>query len=89
MRFSWKNADGIHRAEVENKVYQICKSPTGSVWELFEIMLPGTPGYPSAMTHNYLTNAKSLAVAKKIASDLHSGKVYLDEKRVPKKINDT
>jgi hypothetical protein len=88
MRFSWKNADGAHRAEVEDKVYQITKSPAGAVWELYEIVQPGEVGLPRGMSFRYLTNAKSLVLAKKIASDLHGGKIYLDEECVPRKVID-
>ena len=86
MRFSWKTIDDVHQAEAGDKTYHVKKSPSGAVWELFELVSPATHGLPRAMTCRYLTNAKSLASAKKIASDLHNGRAYLDEECVPRKI---
>ena len=87
MRFSWKIDGDAHRTETGDKVYQITKSSGGAVWELFEVLTPDAHNFPRGMTHRYLTNAKSLAIAKKIASDLYRDKVYLDEECVPRKVD--
>ena len=87
MRFVWKDDDGVHRAEAGDKTYQVTKSSGGAVWELHEVLTSDNHNFPRGMTHRYLTNAKSLAIAKKIASDLHRGKVYLDEDCVPRKVD--
>tara|TARA_Y100000310_G_scaffold33603_1_gene31758 strand:- start:987 stop:1256 length:270 start_codon:yes stop_codon:yes gene_type:complete len=86
MRFVWKENKDTHRAEAGDKIYHIARSPGGTVWELFEVVQPDAHGKPRGMTQHYLTNAGSLALAKKIASDLHRGKIYLDDECVPRKV---
>ncbi len=85
MRISWKATEDYHEAQAGDKIYRLKKSTGGSVWELFQVIAEGTHGFPVSMTQHYLTNAKSLAAAKKIASELHNGKIYLDENCVPRK----
>tara|TARA_R110002020_G_scaffold468132_1_gene692179 strand:+ start:403 stop:681 length:279 start_codon:yes stop_codon:yes gene_type:complete len=89
MRISWKSIGEHYEAQAGEKTYKIVKSSGGSVWELFHIVTEGTHGYPATMTHSYLTNAKSLVAAKKIVSDLHNGKIYLDDECVPRKTKPT
>jgi hypothetical protein len=86
MRFVWKEDKSTHRAEAGDKTYHIARSPGGTVWELFEEVQPGAYGMPRGMTQHYLTNATSLTSAKKLASDLHRGKIYLDDECVPRKV---
>ncbi len=86
MRVSWKAIDNHYEAQAGDKTYRIIKSSGGHVWELFQVIAEGTRGFPVSMTQHYLTNAKSLAAAKKIVSELHNGKIYLDENCVPRKV---
>tara|TARA_R100000008_G_C3457295_1_gene102356 strand:- start:250 stop:528 length:279 start_codon:yes stop_codon:yes gene_type:complete len=89
MRISWKPIGDHYESHTGDKSYKIVKASGGSVWELFQIIEEGTHGYPATMTQYYLTNAKSLAAAKKIASELYNGKVFLDDNRIPRKIENT
>jgi len=86
MRISWKAVDDHYEGHAGKKAYKIAKSSGGHVWELFQVIKEGTHGFPVNMTQYYLTNAKSLATAKKIVSELHNGKVFLDDNRVPRKV---
>ena len=89
MRVSWKTVDNHLETKKDDKTYKIVKSSGGTVWELFRVVQRDTQGFPSAMTQHYLTNAKSLAAAKKIISDLLNDRVFLDENCIPRRIEDT
>lgn len=74
LKLKWKKNNGICRSENSNRVFQITKS--GNVWELVEVIKD---------KRCYLTNANSLAHAKRIATDYNAGKVYFDDNCVPRR----
>ena len=76
MGLRWKkNEDGIPEARTSKRTFQILKS--GEVWELIEVI---------GDKHCYLTNAKSLLQAKRIATAYKAGQIYFDEECVPRKV---
>ena len=76
MALRWKkNEDGTPEARTSKRTFQIFKS--GEVWELIEVI---------GDTRCYLTNAKSLLQAKRIATSYKAGQIYFDEECVPRKV---
>jgi len=74
LKLKWKKNSGICRSENSDRVFHITKS--GNVWELVEIVKD---------KQRYLTNANSLAHAKRIATDYNAGKVYFDDSCIPRR----
>jgi hypothetical protein len=74
LKLKWKKAAGVCQSENSGRVFQITKS--GNAWELVEVVKD---------KQRYLTNANSLAHAKRIATDYNAGKVYFDDNCIPRR----